>query len=84
MLVENPSSDGSSNISLAHAYFQRGLIHEKKGNMSQAIEDFNKALELDKSLVNAALAKAACANRIGKFEDAINTYNEALAIGNYN
>lgn len=31
-------------------------------------------------MVNAAFAKAACENKIGNYEDAINSYNHAFAI----
>ena len=35
-------------------------------------------LELDPNLFNAAYAKAACENIIGRYDDAINTYNLAF------
>lgn len=60
----------------------RGQILEKKGEFNSAINDFQEALKLNPSLINAAFAKAACENKIGNFEDAINTYNEAFAIEN--
>lgn len=37
---------------------------------------------MNPSLINAAFAKAACENKIGKFEEAIDTYNEAFALEN--
>jgi hypothetical protein len=37
---------------------------------------------MNPSLINAAFAKAACENKIGKFEEAIDTYNEAFAMEN--
>jgi tetratricopeptide (TPR) repeat protein len=37
-------------------------------------------LELNPKLINAAFAKAACENKVGRFEEAIETYNEAFAL----
>jgi len=37
-------------------------------------------LKLDPAFVNAALSKAACENKIGNYEDAIETYNQAFAM----
>ena len=47
---------------------------------SQAIEQYDKALEMDSEFANAAYAKAACEQIVGRTEDAIDTYNFALAI----
>lgn len=66
----------------SQAYFLRGQINEKKGDMQVAINDYKKALEINPSLINAAFAKAACENKLGKFEEAIETYNEAFALEN--
>ncbi len=59
----------------SEAFYLRGQIFEKKGDYSLAIRDYQHALEINPSLVNAAYAKAACLNKLGNFEDAINTYN---------
>ena len=59
----------------AHAYFMRGQINEKKGDMISAISDYKQALQINPSFVNAAFSKASCENKIGNFEEAIETYN---------
>ena len=46
--------------------------------MPLAIVDFQKALEHNPQMINAAFAKASCQNRCGKLEDAIDAYNEAF------
>ena len=46
---------------------------------SKAIEDYEVALKLDSSLHNAAYSKALCENILGRYEDAIETYNLVLA-----
>lgn len=70
----------SDPIKEAQAFFIRGQVHEKKNNMVNAIEDFKRALQINPSLISAAFAKAACENRLGNFEEAIDSYNEAFAI----
>lgn len=59
----------------AEAFFIRGQIFERKGDYHLAIRDYQHALEINPGLVNAAYSKAACLNKLGNFEDAINTYN---------
>ncbi len=66
--------------SQSEAFYLRGQIFEKKGDYSLAIRDYQHALEINPSLINAAYAKAACLNKLGNFEDAINTYNQAFAL----
>jgi len=41
------------NAKYAPAYFGRGYISSIKGDMTEAIRDYRKALELDSSIVNA-------------------------------
>ncbi|CDW84670.1 tpr domain containing protein [Stylonychia lemnae] len=69
-------------IESAQAFYLRGQIHEKKGDYQQAITDFKLALQHNPQHVNAAFSKAVCENKIGNFEDAINTYHEAFAMEN--
>lgn len=59
----------------ADAFYLRGQIFERKGDFEGALRDYQHALTLNPGLVNAAYAKAACQNKIGKFEEAILTYN---------
>ena len=59
--------------------YARAKLAEKQKNYEQAIIDFAKVLELDPSFYNAAYAKASCESIIGRYEDAIITYNLAFA-----
>ena len=51
---------------------------EKQKKYAEAIEDFGKVLDLDPGFFNAAYAKASCENIIGRYDDAIVTYNLAF------
>lgn len=68
--------DGNQDAVLVYA---RAKLAEKQKNYEQAIKDFARVLELDPSFYNAAYAKASCESIIGKYEDAIVTYNLAFA-----
>ena len=59
--------------------YTRAKLAEKQKNYEQAIEDFKKVLEIDPSFFNAAYSKAACESIVGRYDEAIATYNEALA-----
>ena len=76
----NPQSSSNEECKKAQAYYLRGQIHERKGDLTVAITDYKQALASDPALINAAFAKAACENKIGNYEEAINTYNEAFAM----
>ena len=47
-----------------------------------ALADYNKALEINPSSSNAAFSKAACLNKMGNYEEAILSYNNAFEIDN--
>ncbi len=40
-------------------------------DLASAISDYSSAIKANPSFINAAFAKAACENKIGKFEEAI-------------
>lgn len=62
--------------------YTRACLAQKQKNYEQAIADFARVLELDPSFYNAAYAKASCESIIGRYEDAIETYNLAFAKDN--
>ena len=67
-----------SNNQDAISFYTRAKLAEKSKNYEQAIADFGKVLELEPNFFNAAYAKAACENIIGRYDDAIDTYNLAF------
>ena len=58
--------------------FMRAKLLEKAKNFEAAIAEYNKVLQNDPTLVNAAYSKAACENLLGRFDDAIQTYETAF------
>lgn len=58
--------------------FARAKLLEKDSKYEDAIEEYKRALEIDPDFVNAVYSKAACESQLGRFEDAINTYNQAF------
>ena len=68
-----------SNNQDAILLYTKAKLAEKQKNYEQAIEDFGKVLELDPNFFNAAYGKATCENIIGRYDDAIETYNLAFA-----
>ena len=78
----NQLDSASTPTNQGEAYYLRGQFFERKGEFALAIRDYQLALSLNPSLVNAAYAKAACESKIGKYEEAIVTYNQAFGIEN--
>ena len=68
-----------SNNQDAISLYTRAKLAEKQKSYESAIRDFGKVLELDPNFFNAAYAKAACENIIGRYDDAIATYNLAFS-----
>ena len=62
----------------AIALYTRAKLAEKRKDYERAIEDYGKVLQLDPTFFNAAYSKASCENMIGKYDDAIETYNLAF------
>ena len=62
--------------------YTRACLAQKQKLYEQAIADFARVLELDPNFFNAAYAKASCESIIGRYEDAIETYNLAFAKDN--
>ena len=79
----------SSKQDSAATYNNRGIIHAKKGKYGLAIEDFNKAIELDPKHVEAYCNRGTAYSLQKDFEIAIENYNKAAALnprhaGTYN
>ncbi len=54
----------------ADAYFNRGILFEKRGEMSLAIKDYRKAVDLDDSFKAAKLNLAAALSQINELPEA--------------
>lgn len=59
--------------------FMRAKLLEREKKYEQAIDEYAKVLEMDPLFINAAYSKAACENLIGRFDDAILTYESAFS-----
>ena len=59
--------------------YARAKLAEKDKDYEKAIEEYEKLLKLDPRFVNAAYSKATCENLVGRFSDAISSYNHAFA-----
>ena len=72
------SQELQSNNEDAITLYTRAKLAEKQKRYADAIVDFGKVLQIDPTFYNAAYAKASCENIIGRFDDAIETYNLAF------
>ena len=50
--------------SYAGAYYVRGSVYEKLGDLQEALADYSKVLELDHLHVNAVFARGTCLNKM--------------------
>ena len=64
----------------AYAEFYKGVTASGQGNYSQAIEHYNRAIELNPQLVSAYNNRGTAYCRIGDYENAILDYNRALEL----
>ncbi len=59
----------------------RGLIHNRNGDLAAALDDFNDALEIDPALGEAYLNRGNSYFLGARFEQAMSDYERALDIG---
>jgi len=64
----------------AQAYFRRGFGHYRKGELDQALADYNRALELDPNLAGAYLDRGIVYSQKGDQDRAVTDYNRALEL----
>lgn len=66
----------------AEELYEAGHEERSAGNCQQAILLYDQALELDATLSNAYAEKGYCLARLDDYEQALDNYNQALALGN--
>ncbi|MBF0490986.1 MAG: tetratricopeptide repeat protein, partial [Candidatus Omnitrophica bacterium] len=65
---------------LAEDYFHRGSDYENRGDFSNAISDYSKAIELNPSYAGALNNRGSLYEKQGDFSQAMSDYNKALLI----
>jgi len=61
-------------------YVNKGIVQYQKGNYEEAIDFFNKALEINRKNENAWYRKGLALSDIEKYKEALKAYNEAIKI----
>jgi len=64
----------------ADAYISRGVSYLKKGQIEDAISDFNKAINLDPGKAIAYVARGSAYHMLDQLDNAISDYNKAIEI----
>jgi class 3 adenylate cyclase/tetratricopeptide (TPR) repeat protein len=73
-------AQGLENWQQAESHYGLGKIRLARGETSQAIEEFDQALRLDPSFMQAHTAKGSALERQGKPQDALDFYQKAAGI----
>ena len=60
------------------AYYQRGLVREKEGDLEGALADFDQTLRFQPNFPQAHMARGIAYSRQGDFEKAIKDFSQAL------
>ena len=76
--IEFDESSECGSGEVGFAYMVRGLVYGKIGDFDKAIQDFNKAIELNPVFVDAFFARGIAYSGIGDFDKAIQDYNRAI------
>ena len=64
----------------AQAYNNRGDGYSKQKKYKVALEDFNKAIELNKVYLQAYANRGSVLNNLGKYDDAIRDFDKAISL----
>ena len=62
------------------AYINRGIVKKKLKYYNEALDDYNKAIELDSNYANAYCLRAYLKGFLGLFTEAIEDYTKAIEL----
>jgi tetratricopeptide (TPR) repeat protein len=65
---------------LALAYFQRGEAYARLNNYDQAVDDYNKVLEIDPKFADAFIARGELFSKHGKYDQSLEDFNKAIEL----
>lgn len=71
---------GTTRSDLKKTFVNRGIIHNRNGDIVAALEDFNAALAIDPDLAEAYLNRGNSHYRGTRYDEALTDYNRALAL----
>ena len=83
-LIELYTSNIAYNPTNASAYYNRGLIYNKKVSYKQALNDFTKAIELDQNFTFAFIARGETYVYLKEYELPDNDFKKAMELNNQN
>jgi tetratricopeptide (TPR) repeat protein len=70
----------TARIHLTDVYYNRGNAYGEKGDFDRAIEDFDKALELNPEYADAYFNRGTAHSALNQHEKAIENYNKAIEL----
>lgn len=59
-------------------YFERGVLNQARANIEKAVEDYNRALELDATYAPSYYNRGICLIKLGDKEKAFADFNKAI------
>jgi tetratricopeptide (TPR) repeat protein len=68
--------------SLANAYLDQGVTHEKQGNKQAALQDYNQAVRLNPNSSLAWYNQGAVLAELGRNSEAITSFDHAIQVNN--
>lgn len=80
LLLANYDFYSLNSLNQSQAHFTVGEVYGRKGEYHKAMQAYQKALEIDPSIVEARINLGALYARCGRFGDAMTEYKQALAI----
>jgi len=72
--------DEENLMTAAEKYFKQGFVSMKSGNYQQAINDFNKAIEIYPKLVDAYVNRGSVYFKLGNYQQSMIDYNKAIEL----
>ena len=64
--------------SLSSYFYLKGQILESLEQHEEAIQEYSKSLSIDDKFYKSSYARAACYNKVGKFDEAIDDYESGI------
>ena len=79
--IQDYTSAYEKNPKYAEAIRQRGFLKKENGKFSEALKDYNLAIEIDSTLGTTYINKGIVLDTIGQKKEACKCYEKALVIG---
>ena len=80
LLEKTSAAEKTSNPNTAELYYNRGFAYDELGQYQEAINDFDKAIQLDPNYITVYNNRGVVHGKLGEYEQAIQDFNKIIEL----